>query len=92
MVNIQYKNSKRLAKYRKMRYNNRIKLMIMFNNFKETKSIKAFLGGEKMGFFDNFYLHPKVPRIKSILPDVAKQEIICGRLPILNTNISDKSC
>lgn len=39
-----------------------------------------------MGLFDVFNPQPKAPTIISILPDAAKQEIIRGRLPILNTN------
>ncbi len=38
-----------------------------------------------MSFFDLFKSQPTVPSIVSILPDVAKQEILCGRLPVLNT-------
>ncbi len=37
-----------------------------------------------MGFLDLF--KPKVPTVQSILPDAAVQEIMRGRLPILNTN------
>lgn len=39
-----------------------------------------------MGVFDLFKPKPSVPNIISILPDAAKQEIVRGRLPILNTN------
>lgn len=39
-----------------------------------------------MGFLDLFKPKPSTPMITSILPDVAKQEIMCGRLPVLNTN------
>lgn len=39
-----------------------------------------------MGFFDIFKPQAKTPIITSILPDAAKQEIVRGRLPILNTN------
>lgn len=39
-----------------------------------------------MGLFDLFKPQPSAPTIISILPDVAKQEIKRGRLPILNTN------
>ncbi len=38
-----------------------------------------------MGFFD-FFQQPQTPIVTSILPDIAKQEILRGRLPILNTN------
>ncbi len=38
-----------------------------------------------MGFFDLFQ-QPKTPMVTSILPDIAKKEIMRGRLPILNTN------
>ena len=38
-----------------------------------------------MGFFDLFR-QPKTPMVTSILPDIAKKEIMRGRLPILNTN------
>lgn len=38
-----------------------------------------------MGFLDLFR-QPKTPMVTSILPDIAKQEIMRGRLPILNTN------
>ena len=37
-----------------------------------------------MGFLDWF--KPKVPTVQSILPDAAVQEILHGRLPVLNTN------
>ena len=37
-----------------------------------------------MGFLDLF--KPRVPTVQSILPDAAVQEIMRGRLPILNTN------
>lgn len=37
-----------------------------------------------MGFLDWF--KPKTPTVQSILPDAAVQEIMHGRLPILNTN------
>ena len=39
-----------------------------------------------MGLLDVFKPQPSAPTIMSILPDAAKQEIMCGRLPILNTN------
>lgn len=39
-----------------------------------------------MGFFDLFNPQPSAPTFVSILPDAAKQEIMRGRLPILNTN------
>ena len=39
-----------------------------------------------MGLLDVFNPQPKAPTIISILPDAAKQEIMRGRLPILNTN------
>ena len=39
-----------------------------------------------MGFLDMFKLPPTAPVVSSILPDVAKQEIKQGRLPILNTD------
>lgn len=38
-----------------------------------------------MGFLDLFR-QPQTPIVQSILPDIAKQEIMRGRLPILNTN------
>lgn len=38
-----------------------------------------------MGFF-NAFRQPQTPIVQSILPDIAKQEIMRGRLPILNTN------
>lgn len=37
-----------------------------------------------MGFLDLF--RPKTPAVQSILPNIAVQEIMRGRLPILNTN------
>lgn len=37
-----------------------------------------------MRFLDLF--KPKVPTVLSILPDAAVREVMCGRLPILNTN------
>lgn len=39
-----------------------------------------------MGFLDSFKNQPRTPVVQSILPDVAKEEIRKGRLPILNTN------
>ncbi len=39
-----------------------------------------------MGFLDLFKRQPTTPVVISILPDIAKQEIRSGRLPILNTN------
>lgn len=39
-----------------------------------------------MGLFDLFKPQQSAPTIISILPDIAKQEILCGRLPILNTS------
>lgn len=39
-----------------------------------------------MGFFDLFKPQPAIPIVASILPDIAKLEIMRGRLPILNTN------
>ena len=38
----------------------------------------------KVGFLDWF--KPKTPTVQSILPAVASQEIMRGRLPIINTN------
>ncbi|MEG2259903.1 MAG: hypothetical protein RSB78_06890, partial [Oscillospiraceae bacterium] len=49
-----------------------------------------------MGFLDLFRQQPTLPIVSSILPDVAKQEIMRGRLPILNTDKifvkSDEQC
>ena len=39
-----------------------------------------------MGFLDAIFGNNQPPRINSILPEVAKQEIRAGRLPILNTD------
>lgn len=39
-----------------------------------------------MGFFDLFKPQQITPNVQSILPDAAVQEILRGRLPILNTN------
>ena len=39
-----------------------------------------------MGLFDLFKPQPSAPTIVGILPDAAKQEILSGRLPILNTS------
>lgn len=39
-----------------------------------------------MGFFDLFKPQPTTPIVTTILPDVARQEIMRGRLPVLNTN------
>jgi len=39
-----------------------------------------------MGFLDIFRQQPTTPIVSSILPAVAKQEIMRGRLPILNTD------
>lgn len=38
-----------------------------------------------MGLLDAFR-QPKTPIVQTILPVAAQQEIMCGRLPILNTN------
>ena len=43
-------------------------------------------GNCSMGFLDMFNPQPVTPIVGSILPDVAKQEIMQGRLPILNTD------
>lgn len=42
--------------------------------------------GDVMGFLDLFRQQPTTPIVTSILPDIAKQEIMRGRLPILNTD------
>ena len=39
-----------------------------------------------MGFFDSLFGIKRIPKIVSILPFSAKQEIQAGRLPILNTD------
>ena len=39
-----------------------------------------------MGLLDLFKPLPSAPTIIGILPEAAKQEIMCGRLPILNTD------
>lgn len=39
-----------------------------------------------MGLLDLFKPQSKTPMVQSILPDAAVQEILRGRLPILNTN------
>lgn len=39
-----------------------------------------------MGFLDLFKRQPTTPIVSSILPDIAKQEIMRGRLPILKTD------
>ncbi len=39
-----------------------------------------------MGLLDIFKPQPSAPIINSILPELAKQEIVNGRLPILNTD------
>ena len=39
-----------------------------------------------MAILGIFSQQPQVPTVNSILPDIAKQEIINGRLPILNTD------
>lgn len=40
-----------------------------------------------MGFFDILFgNNNQIPKVTSILPDAAKQEIEAGRLPILNTD------
>lgn len=40
-----------------------------------------------MGFFDSLFGNKnQIPIVISILPDAARQEIIAGRLPILNTD------
>ena len=43
--------------------------------------------GERMGLFDILFGNQnQIPTVTTILPDVARQEIIAGRLPILNTD------
>lgn len=37
-----------------------------------------------MGFFDSLFGNKPLPTVTSILPTVAKQELMVGRLPILN--------
>ena len=39
-----------------------------------------------MGFFDALFGNNLLPTVSSILPDAAKQEIISGRLPVINTD------
>jgi hypothetical protein len=39
-----------------------------------------------MGFLDLFRGRSATPAVGSILPDIAQQEIMRGRLPVLNTN------
>ena len=39
-----------------------------------------------MGFLDLFYPQPTTPTVPSVLPDVAKQQILRGQLPILAPN------
>lgn len=39
-----------------------------------------------MGFFDFLKPQPMIPTVPSILPDAAKQQILCGQLPILQPN------
>lgn len=39
-----------------------------------------------MGLLDFFFGTNTVPTVNSILPDLAKQEILSGRLPRLNTD------
>ena len=39
-----------------------------------------------MGFFDALFGNKQLPTVTSILPDAAKQEIMAGRLPIINTD------
>lgn len=39
-----------------------------------------------MGLFDLMFEQKTVPMVNSILPDAAKQEILAGRLPRLNTD------
>jgi len=39
-----------------------------------------------MGFFDALFGNKPLPTVTTILPAAAKQEIIAGRLPILNTD------
>lgn len=39
-----------------------------------------------MGFLYLFRPQPQTPIVSTILPDIAKKEILRGRLPILNTN------
>lgn len=42
-------------------------------------------GDDAMGLLDLFKNQPQTPIVQSILPDIAKEEIWKGRLPILNT-------
>ena len=39
-----------------------------------------------MGFFDALFGNKQLPTVTSILPAAAKQEIMAGRLPILNAD------
>ncbi len=39
-----------------------------------------------MGFLDNLFGVNQIPTVTTILPDAARQEILAGRLPILNTD------
>lgn len=39
-----------------------------------------------MGFLDLFKPQAQTPMVQTILPDLARQEIMRGRLPVLNTN------
>lgn len=39
-----------------------------------------------MGLLDFFFGNNSVPTVTTILPDLAKQEILPGRLPRLNTD------
>lgn len=43
-------------------------------------------GRQPMGFFDNLFGVNQIPTVTTILPVAAKQEIMAGRLPILNTD------
>ena len=39
-----------------------------------------------MGFLDIFKPQPTTPTVPSVLPDAAKQQILCGQLPVLAPN------
>ena len=44
------------------------------------------LGSDYMGLMDVFKPQQVVPTVSSILPDIAKQEIMKGNLPVLRTD------
>lgn len=54
--------------------------------FGEYKVLLLQKWGDYVGLLDNLLGKNQIPTVLTILPDAAKQEIMAGRLPILNTD------